>query len=115
MNSDEAMHRIDALLSHVWMVRTFLKHSEEAEEDDELKAVVRELYDYSLALGPTWNEKDAAGYLKQAQKKLAKLRAAVNEFARLQPEISTHTNFQMALTSLRTATTEIGTILDGLA
>ena len=27
------MKQIDALLSHVWMVRAFLKHCEEAEED----------------------------------------------------------------------------------
>ena len=29
MSSDEAMERIDTLLSHVWMVRTFVKHSED--------------------------------------------------------------------------------------
>ena len=51
MNADQAMSRIDALLSHVWMVRTFLKHSEEAEEDDELRDVHRMLYDAMLALG----------------------------------------------------------------
>jgi len=111
MTPDEAMHRIDALLSHVWMARTFLKHSEEAEEDDELKAVVRDLYDYCLSLGTAWNAKDSADYLKQAKKKLSKLRAAVEEFARIQPEISPHTNFVMTLTSLRTAVGEIGEIL----
>jgi len=110
---DEAMHRIDALLSHVWVVRTFLKHSEEAEEDDELKEVVRELYDYCLALGPAWKEKNAADYLKQAKKKLAKLRAATETFADMQPEISPHTNFIMAVLSLRTAVADIGAILDG--
>lgn len=113
MTPDEAMHRVDELLSHVWMVRTFLKHSEEAEEDDELMEVVRDLYDYTLALGAPWNEKNAAEYLKQARKKLAKLRAATERFEKLQPEISTHTNFQMASRSLRTAVGEIGAILDG--
>ena len=34
MTPHEAMHRLDALLSHVWMVRTFIKHSEEVEEDE---------------------------------------------------------------------------------
>ena len=37
MTNESQMHQIDRLLSHVWMVRTFLKHSEEAEEDDELR------------------------------------------------------------------------------
>jgi len=54
MTSDEAMHRIDGLLAHVWMVRTFIKHSEEAEEDDELQEIYRKLYDYMLALGGPW-------------------------------------------------------------
>jgi len=112
MPPDEAMHRIDALLSHVWMARTFLKHSEEAEEDDELKAVVRDLYDYCLSLGSAWNAKDSAEYLKQAKKKLSKLRAAVGEFARIQPEISPHTDFVMAVASLRTAVGEIGSIIE---
>ena len=44
----QRVEEIDKLLSHVWMVRTFLKHSEEAEEDDELREVHRTLYDLSL-------------------------------------------------------------------
>jgi cob(I)alamin adenosyltransferase len=115
MTADDAMHRVEELLTHVWMVRTFLKHSEEAEEDDELMEVVRDLYDYTLALGAPWNEKNAAEYLKQARKKLAKLRAATARFAELQPQISTHTNFQMANRSLAAAVREIGEILDSSA
>lgn len=111
MTPDEAMHRIDAELSHVWMVRTFLKHCEEAAEDDDLMEIVRDLYDYCLAVGPAWTEKNAAEYLKQARKKLAKLRAASERFVALQPEVSTHTNFQMAATSLTTAVAAIGDIL----
>ncbi|MBA4018385.1 MAG: amidohydrolase [Pirellula sp.] len=111
MTPDEAMHRVDELLSHVWMVRTFLKHSEEAEEDDELMEIVRDLYDYTLALGAPWNEKNSAEYLRQARKKLAKLRAATERFEKLQPEISTHTNFQMAARSLRAAVREAEMIL----
>lgn len=111
MTPIEAMRRIDRLLSHVWMVRTFVKHSEEAEEDDELMEVVRVLYDYTLALGPAWNAQDAAAYLKLARKKLARLQRAVADFARLQPEVSTHTNFQMAVASLQTAVDDIAAIL----
>ena len=112
MTPDDAVRRIEELLSHVWMVRTFLKHSEEAAEDDDLMDVVRELYDYSLATGAALKADDAAEYLKQAKKKLAKLRGAADRFAGLQPQISTHTNFAMAARSLTIAVREIGAIFD---
>ncbi len=112
MNPDDAVRRIEELLSHVWMVRTFLKHSEEAAEDDDLMDVVRDLYDYSLATGAALRSDDAAEYLKQAKKKLAKLRGAAERFAELQPQISTHTNFEMAARSLTIAVREIGAIAD---
>lgn len=112
MTADEAMRRIDALLAHVWMVRTFVKHSEEAEEDEELYNIIRTLYDYCLALGPAWNAGDAGEYLKLAHKKFAKLRQATADFADLQPQVSAHTNFKMAVVSLQTAVEEIGRILD---
>jgi len=105
------MHRLDALLSHVWMVRTFIKHSEEVEDDPELNDVQRTLYDYMLALGTAWKEQDKAAYLKQAKKKLSKLRQATNDFAELQPEVSTHMNFQMAVRSLEQAVSEIEALL----
>jgi hypothetical protein len=44
----DLMHAIDRQLAHVWMVRAFIKHSEEAAEDEELAEVHRELYDYML-------------------------------------------------------------------
>jgi hypothetical protein len=111
---EEAMRAIEAQLAHVWVARTFLKHSDEAENDDELQEVYRALYDYHLAIGPAWNDQDAATYLKLAQKKYAKLRAAVETFVRIQPEVSTHTNFQMASRSLQAATDEIGRVLTAL-
>lgn len=112
MTDDEAVRRIEELLSHVWMVRTFVKHSDEAADDDELMDVVRELYDYSLATGAALKNGDAAEYLRQARKKLAKLRTATETFAELQPQISTHTNYQMAVTSLQTAVREIASLLE---
>lgn len=112
---DEAMRRIDTLLSHVWMVRTFLKHSEEAEEDDELAEVHRELYDFMLALGPTLNAGDATGYFKMFRKKWSRFTKAAKTFAEIQPQISTHTNFQMAARSLAAAIVDIEAVLASLA
>lgn len=112
MTADDAMRRIDALLAHVWMVRTFIKHSEEAAEDNELQQVQRTLYDYMLALGEPWKQQDAAAYLKTAHKKFSKLKRAVELFSEIQSEVSTHTNFQMAAASLNTAVEEIGRVLN---
>jgi cob(I)alamin adenosyltransferase len=109
------MQRLDALLSHVWMVRTFLKHAEELEDDPELNAIQRTLYDYMLALGTAWQAQDEGAYLKQAKKKLSKLRQATDDFAALQPEVSTHMNFLMAVRSLEQAVSEIETLLDSNA
>ena len=115
MTPYEAMQRIDDLLSHVWMVRTFLKHSDEVQEDEELNDIYRTLYDYMHALGEPAKRGDADEYLRQAQKKFSKLRAATHRFSELQPEISTHTNFQMAARSLRAAVEGVGAVLGGLA
>jgi len=110
-NSAEAMQQIEALLSHVWMVRTFLKHSDEAEEEEELCDVQRTLYDVLLAMGPAWRAQDPDAYLRQMRKKQGRLIAATEQFTQLQPEISTHTNFQMAVQSLHQAVHEIENIL----
>lgn len=109
MNATELTERIDTLLSHVWMVRTFLKHCEEAEEDDELRDVFRMLYDYMLSLGDKVGEPDA--YVKQARKKLKRLNEATELYIEIQPEISNHTNFQMAARSLRASVDEINRLL----
>ncbi|MBL8826060.1 MAG: amidohydrolase [Planctomycetaceae bacterium] len=111
----ELMRLIDAQLAHIWMVRTFLKHSEEAEEDEELMLVVRELYDYCHALGASFAAGNAADYLKMATKKLSKLKAATVEMAEILPRISVHTNFKMAQTSLETAVAEITRLLNSAA
>ncbi|MBB74130.1 MAG: amidohydrolase [Planctomycetaceae bacterium] len=112
MTNESLMHQIDTLLSHVWMVRTFLKHSEEAQEDDELREVHRGLYDYMLALGGPYRDKDEQAYLKQARKKLTKLRRTVDLFLEVQPEISSHTNFLMAAQSLSAAVGAISELLE---
>ena len=111
MSPEETMRRIDDLLAHVWMVRTFLKHSDEAEDDDDVREVHRVLYDYMLALGTAWKAQDAEAYLKQARKKLRRLCDANRQFTEVQPEVSTHTNFEMARRSLEVAVSEISRLL----
>jgi cob(I)alamin adenosyltransferase len=111
MTPHDRMTRIDELLSHVWMVRTFLKHSEEAEDIEELREVQRELYDYLLALGESWKNQNAEGYLKIAAKKYAGLKRVTQRFVEEQPDISTHTNFQMAARSLAVAVAKIEELL----
>ncbi len=112
MTDEDKVEKIDQLLSHVWMVRTFLKHSEEAEEDDELNEVFRTYYDYMLALGGPLASGDHEKYLKQAKRKLAKLKKATELFIEIQPEISSHTNFQMAVTSARIAVEQVAELLE---
>lgn len=107
----DAMLRIDLQLAHVWMVRTFLKHSDEAQEDDELAEVHRDLYDVMLAVGGPLQAGDAEHYLQVVRKKFGKLKRAAERFGKLQPQISTHTNFQMASRSLDSAVQSIEGIL----
>jgi cob(I)alamin adenosyltransferase len=112
MSPLELMRAIDAQLAHVWMVRAFVKHSEEAAEDEELAEVHRELYDVMLALGGPLKEGNAEEYLKLTRKKFGKLKRAAELFERIQPEVSQHTNFFMAVASLKAAVTEIERLLD---
>ena len=114
MTPDDAMLKIDELSSHVWMVRTFIKHSEEAEEDDELAQVHRELYNFMIALGPGIDAEDSEVYLKACRKKFSKLKQATELFTQIQPEISDHTNFKMAGRSLRLAVQQIADVLEQL-
>ncbi len=110
--AEDLMRRIDALFSHVWMVRTFLKHSDEAEEDDELCEVHRQLYDVMLSLGGPLNEGDPEAYLRQVSKKRTRLKKALELFLEIQPEVSGHTNFKMAAHSLETSLNDIFALID---
>ena len=105
------MQEVDGWLSHVWMVRAFLKHSDEAADDEELAEVHRGLYDFMLSLGPSLDAGDAVKYLRIARKKLGKLRAATESFRELQPEVSGHMNFRMASKSLTLAVNRVDELL----
>jgi hypothetical protein len=105
------MRSIDAQASHIWMVRAFLKHCDEAVDDEELAEVHRDLYDFMLAIGPALEANDPTQYLHLAGKKFSKLRRASELFTEIQPEVSGHTNFRMAARSLSQAVQAISEIL----
>ncbi|MEM9828122.1 MAG: amidohydrolase [Planctomycetota bacterium] len=102
---------IDQQIPAIWMVRTFLKHADESEDDEDLREVVRGLYDFILALGPLDESTDLKKYLKAAKKKRSKLKKAAEFYAAIQPEVSGHTNFEMAAKSLNVAVARIEEIL----
>ena len=106
----EAMRRIDTLLSHVWMVRTFVKHSEEAEDFPELMGMVRAVFDTARALETRVG--DPTAYVKMLSKKLGKVRAAAAQFRLDAAEASTHTNFEQAVISIEACVDEWQRLLD---
>ncbi|MGN6134787.1 MAG: amidohydrolase [Aureliella sp.] len=114
-DANRLMASIDAEVAHVWMVRTFLKHSEEVKDDEELASVHRDLYDFMLALGPALDAGDGATYLKMARKKLSLLKRATELFVSIQPEVSGHMNFKMASQSLALAVGRIAQMVEDAA
>lgn len=102
---------IDEQLSHLWMVRTFIKHSDEAQEDEDLRDIARDLYDYILAVAPAKLAEDDEAYLKMARKKFSKLRKAAELYDEIQADVSSHTNFEMANKSLQLVVRQIESIL----
>ena len=111
MTPDAAMERINLLTSHAWMVRQFLKHAEEVQEDEEMLDVHRMIYDYLRAVEPSYQRKDAAEYLRRAKGKLSKLRKVAEFFQANYARASSHTNFQMAAMSLTFVVRQIEEVL----
>jgi hypothetical protein len=111
MTPEEAVERINTVLAHAWMVRTFLKHAEEIQENEEFLEVPRTTFDYIRALEPSYQRRDFAEFLRRAQGKLSKLRRAAEYCQREYRSISDHTNYQMAATSLMACVRQIEEIL----
>ena len=101
MTSEEAVERLNAILAHLWMVRTFLKHAEEIQDDEILLDVPRTLFDSIRAVEPAYQRKDYADYLRRLKGKLPKLRRVAEVLATEHRRVSDHTNFQMASLSLK--------------
>jgi hypothetical protein len=97
---EEAVVRCNTILAHAWMVRTFLKHADEIQENEDMLDVPRTLYDSIRAVEPAFQRGDHADYLRRLKGKLPKLRRAAEHFAAHFREFSPHTNFEMASASL---------------
>jgi hypothetical protein len=76
----EAMQRINTILAHAWMVRAFLKHAEEVQDDEEKLDVHRMIFDYIRALEPSYQRQDAKEFLHRAKGKLPKLKKSADFF-----------------------------------
>jgi hypothetical protein len=97
---EQAVERLNVILAHLWMVRTFLKHAPEIEEDEQLLDVPRTLFDTIRAVEPARERGDWAEYLRRLHGKLPKIRRAAELLQREHKRVSDHTNFQMAAASL---------------
>ena len=86
--------RSQKLMSHAWMIRTFVKHSDEVDDFPELNEMARTIFDVFRAVET--QVQDPAGYFKTVRKKLGKLKAAAEQFEKDTWHASTHTNFQQA-------------------
>src|SRR5438874_13465332 len=111
MTPAEAVERLNIVLAHAWMVRNFLKHADEVQEDEEMLDVHRTIFDAIRAVEPSRERGDAREYLRRMQGKLSKLRRAAEFFAREYRRVSTHTNFEMAALSLTGCVNHIEEIL----
>jgi hypothetical protein len=111
MSPEEAMERLNGILAHAWMVRTFLKHADEIQDEEEFMEVHRLIFDSIRAVEPSYQRKDAKEYLRRLGGKLPKLRRAAEFFAREHRRVSDHTNFQMAALSLTGCVRQIEEVL----
>jgi len=111
MSPEEAVERLNVVLAHAWMVRNFLKHAEEAEEDADMLEVHRMIFDSIRAVEPSRASGDHKKYLRRMQGKLPKLRGVAELFAREYLRVSMHTNFEMASLSLTGVVQHIEEIL----
>jgi hypothetical protein len=100
MSPEEAVARLNTILAHAWMIRTFLKHADEIQADEGMLDVPRTLYDSIRAVEPAHQRGDLADFLRRLKGKLPKLRRVADHFSAHFREFSPHTNFEMASASL---------------
>ncbi len=106
---DQLVARCNRIMAHAWMVRTFVKHSEEAEEYPELYDLARIVFDVSRALETRLD--DPAGYLHMLRKKIGRLGKAADGFRTDVAEASEHTNFKQAVISMDACVADLRDLL----
>ena len=111
MTQQEAVERLTIIFAHAWMVRRFLKHAEEIEDDVDMLKVHRMIYDYIRATEPSRERGDHKEFLRRAKSKLPKLRRVSEYFSQEWKNVSSHTNFEMAALSLAGCVKQIDEIL----
>ncbi len=114
MTPDEAVKRLNTILAHAWMIRTFLKHADDIQESDDMLDVPRTLYDSVRAVEPALQRGDHADFLRRLKGKLPKLRRSAEYFSAHFKEFSAHTNFEMAATSLAGVVQELEEVFAAL-
>ncbi len=110
LTPQEIVDRCEKLMAHAWMVRTFIKHCEEADEYPELMGIVRAVFDTSRALETRID--DPSAYLKMLQKKIGTLRKATEQFRIDTEEASTHMNFKQAVVSMDACIEGLDTLIE---
>ena len=103
------VERSQKLMSHAWMIRTFVKHSDEVEDFPQLNEMARTIFDVFRAVETQID--DPAGYFRTVRKKLSKLHAAAEQFAKDAWHASTHTNFQQAVIASRFLVEQLSELL----
>ena len=103
------VERSQKLMSHAWMIRTFVKHSDEVEDFPQLNEMARTIFDVFRAVETQIH--DPAGYFKTVRKKLSKLQSAAEQFAKDAWHASTHTNFQQAVVASRFLVEQLSELL----
>lgn len=109
----DVVSRCDELMSHVWMVRTFVKHSEEIEDYPELEGLMglaRTAFDAARALETRVD--DPPAYLHMLRKKIGRLRKAAEQFEQDAFQASVHTNFVMAVQSINVCVRDLQELLE---
>lgn len=106
---ERVVERCRKIMAHAWMVRTFVKHSEEVEDFPELMGIVRAVFDTSRALETRAD--NPSGYRQMLAKKIGKLRSATDRFRRVAAQASTHTNFRQAVISMDSCVEQLTELL----
>ena len=109
----DVVNRCDEIMSHAWMVRTFVKHSEEVEdypELDGLMGIARTIFDACRALETQVD--NPSKYLHMLRKKIGRLKKATIEFERDAKQVSVHTNFMMAIRSTQICVRDLEELLE---